>query len=253
MSASLSASTHRTALLLTAVATVSACSIPEFQGPQIQDPPNGFTMNPETALQRRMFPDLEVVHHDAWVAAAWGDFSGIYINGHSGVLGMAHMEEARQRALSVPGERPDQVRDIGEIEQVTIDGREALAWAEMVRSPSKGIEYVAYRALIPYDTVSYAVEMVSGDPKFKSRPDTLRTMVATFGVGRTTYNIPMILIAVGALGLMLSVARTRSQERARRHASITLKQIPKKKEGDKADATRPGPPRDPPGSPGAPG
>lgn len=221
------------ALALTALVTV-ACSVPDFPGPQVQEPPTGFTMNREASLERRIFPDLDVVHHDAWVAAGWGNFSGIYINGHSGVLTEADAEAARQAVMALPTQRPEQIRDVGPLETTTIDGRAAYAWSEMVRSPTQGIEFVAYRAVVPYDTVSYAVEMISGDPKYKARPDTLRTIVASFAVGRTTYNFPLILVAAGALLLLIARMRARSQERARRHAGITLKQVPRpeKEEGD---------------------
>ena len=74
-----------TAILL--VASLSACEMPEFDGPQIQRPPPAFTLNPSTQQDRRMFPDREVLYHDAWVEASWGNFSGIYINGHPGALG----------------------------------------------------------------------------------------------------------------------------------------------------------------------
>ncbi|MEQ9398004.1 MAG: hypothetical protein RJQ04_02435 [Longimicrobiales bacterium] len=232
----------RLALLVCMVG--AGCSVPNYPGPQIQDPPNGFTLNVDADLERRMFPDREVSYHDAWVAAGWGNFSGIYINGHPGVIGAAEVEAARQAALALPARRPDQVRDFSEVERLTIDGREALAWSEMVRSPTQGIEYVAYRAVIPYDTVTFAVEMISGDPMYKARPDTLRTVVASFAVGEMTINFPLALIAAGALLLVASRVRARSRERAIRHSSITLKQVPKAKEGEgakPAGAPEPGP------------
>ncbi|MFQ5535962.1 MAG: hypothetical protein ACE5GJ_00800 [Gemmatimonadota bacterium] len=208
----------------------AGCEVPEFQGPQIQSPPPAFTMNDEAAQNRRMFPERPVSLHHAWVEASWGNFSGIYINAHPGVLTRAHVEEAQQEIARLPMDRRDQIRDLGPVEELTVDGRTAYGWSEKIRSPSKGLEWVAYRAVIPYDTVSYAVEFISGEPGLKNRPDSLRTIVASFAVGKTTYNMPLILIAAGVLLLLLNYLRGRARARATRHASINLVQIPKKEE-----------------------
>ena len=43
------------------VLATSGCDVPDVEGPQIQTRPPGFTMNPDTYLERRMFPDLEAI------------------------------------------------------------------------------------------------------------------------------------------------------------------------------------------------
>lgn len=232
---------------------LSGCEVPRFQGPQIQSPPPGFTRNPDTSQDQRLFPDRPVTHHDAWVRAQWGDFSGIYINAHAGPTSMEAVEEARRAALETRPRRPDQERDFSPVERLTIDGRDAMGWSELVRSDTRGIEYVAYRAVVPYDTVSYTVEFVSGDPAFKSRPDSLRAIVATFAVGRVEYNIPLILLVAGALLLVVNRIRARSRERKLRHASMALPTIKRPDEDGEgsddgpakrsAEAPKPGGPR----------
>lgn len=207
---------------------LAGCDPPNHPGPQIQEPPPGFTLNPETHLDRLVFPDGEVVHHDAWVAAGWGNFSGIYINGFSGTRGPADATAARDRAMGAPTDRPDQVREVGAMERLTIDDRAAFGWSEALRSQARGLEYVAYRAVVPYDTVTYTVEFISGDPTFKNRPDSVRAVVASFAIGRTKFNLPLILVGAGLTVFLLSQLRGRSVERARRHASINLPKIPKK-------------------------
>ena len=48
--------------------------------------------------------------------------------------------------------------------------------------------------LVPYDTISYAVEFLTGDPSLKIRPDSLRTIVASFAIGKATWNVPLLAI-----------------------------------------------------------
>lgn len=217
-------------LLFVALATIgaSACDVPKFTGPQIQSPPPAFTMNPEASEQRPMFPDLPILHHDAWVEASGGNFSGIYINGHPGVLGSAEVEAARQAAMSAAfGQRAE----FGEIEPLQVDGRTAWGWGEMWRLENGGLQYVVFRAAVPYDTITYAVDFITGDPGLKIRPDSLRTIVASFAVGRIRWNVPLILVAAGVVLLLAGVARSRARARAERHARIPLPKIPKKEPG----------------------
>ncbi len=212
---------------LVLVCALAACEMPRFEGPQIQGPPPGFTLQPDTRLDRVLLGDRPVIGHDTWVRAQWGEFSGIYINAHAGPTGIEEVEAAREAALDRPPARSDQVRDFGQVERLRIDGREAFGWPEIVRSDARGVKYVAYRAVVPYDTVSYAVEFVSGDPAFKMRPDSLRSVVASFAVGRTEYNLPLILVVAGILVFLLARWRPGLAERQRRSASVHLPKIPR--------------------------
>lgn len=246
-------------LAVAALLALAGCDVPRFEGPQVQSPPPGFTLNAETSQDRRLFPDRPVTHHDAWVRAQWGDFSGIYINAHPGPTSAEEVEAAREAARSAGGIRYDQVRDFEPVERLTIDGREAMGWVETIRSEARGLEMVAYRAVIPYDTVTYAVEFISGDPTFKNRPDSLRTIVASFAVGRVRYNIPLILMGAGVLLFLVAQARSRARERRLRAQAMVLPRIERKNpeegrdgapdEAGPAGSGRPGgrPPTPPPG------
>lgn len=231
---------RRTTLALAAstVVAASGCDVPAFQGPQIQSPPPAFTRNPEAADTRVMFPDLPVAHKDAWVEASWGNFSGIFIHGHPGILGPDEVDAARTAAMAARAGERDRV-EFGELEMLKVDGRTAWGWGETWRMADGGIRYVAFRAAIPYDTISYAVEFVSGEPGFKIRPDSLRTIVASFAIGVTTWNLPLI----AGLGAVLLLAgyrvHVKRQERAARHRSVPLVRIPKK-EGTPPEGGTPG-------------
>jgi len=240
---SLPARRGRLAVLLLALAPLG-CKLPRFQGPQIQDPPPAFSMKDGVAQERRMFPDRDVVFHTAWIEASWGHFSGIYINGHPGVIGPEEVEAARSAAIEAAH---DQLATFGEIEAIAVDGRTAWGWGEDWRIPNGGLRYAVFRTAIPYDTITYTVEFVAGDPGLKSHPDSLRTIAASFAIGKTEWNIPLIAICVGALFLLIVQVRARARARVERARHITLVQVPKKKT-EQEGAAPPASPAGPPGS-----
>jgi hypothetical protein len=210
-----------------------ACTIPEFQGPQIQNPPPAFTMNASTYQDRRMFPERDIVHHDAWVEASWGNFSGIYINGHAGALGPAEVEAAREAAVQAAA---GALAEFGEVEELEVDGRTAYGWGENWRLDNGGLEYVVFRAAVSYDTVSYAIDFMTGDPGLKNRPDSLRTVVASFAVGETTWNLRLMALGAGGALLLLAVARARARARSEAARRIRLVQVPKKQGAEAMDS-----------------
>ena len=252
--------TRRPALVLplVLVGLTTACELPRFEGPQIQEPPIGFLLQEDSYLQRPMFPDREVSFHTAWVHTDLGGVSVIYLNGHAGSTTLDDVIAAQQ---GVQAAATDRDRRFGPVEALTIDGRDAWGWEERVESTTRGLVDVAYRAVIPYDTITFAIEFESGEPKWKAgSPDSLRAVVGSFGIGRTTYNIPLIAIGAGALLLLLNVARTRAKERDQRLRSINLVQVPKDEEteegesdGAAAPSRRAGPPAPPAGPPPSPG
>lgn len=229
-------------LLLLAVA---GCELPRFQGPQIQNPPRGFLLQSDAYQQRRMFPEREVRQHIAWIAAGSGPYSGIYINAHPGAIGLDEVAAAQDSAKLLP-----EAREVtfSEVEPLTIDGRTAWGWAERLETPERGLDWVAYRTVVSYDTVSYAIEYYSGDPGTKrAAPDTLRTVLSSFAVGRTQWNVPLIVLLGGLSLLGVSAARKRRADKAARLRSITLASIEKEEPEAAVDLsdleTEPAPPR----------
>jgi hypothetical protein len=203
--------------------SLTACDMPTFEGPQIQSPPPAFFLQPDSYLQERIFPAREMVYHDAWISTADGIYSGIYINGHAGVISEADVLSA-QEAAKVRATTPI---TFGPIERHVVDGREALGWAERLQTPELGIDWIAYRMVVPYDTVTYALEFYGGAPGLKSHPDTLVVILSSFAIGETTWNLGLIAILVGGGLLLVNVMRNRARKRAVRLQGITLKQVPK--------------------------
>ncbi len=187
-------------LLLSIVVLASGCDMPRYQGPQVQAPPVGFLRKADVGQDRRMFPNRPTIHFDAWIRAQWGDFSGIYINGHVGTTTREDVVEARTWAIENPLGHP---RAAGDIETVSIDGRTGWAWMEMWQD--NGLQEVRYHVAVPYDTITFTVDFTTSDPKFKSRPDSIRTIVSSFAVGRTEWNRRALALSA-VLGVLVLMA-----------------------------------------------
>lgn len=225
------------AVLACTTVTASACQMPRFEGPQIQSPPLGFLVQDESYQQRRMFPDRDITFHTAWVHTDVSGVSIIYINGHAGAL---TLDDAVAAQNGVWGATLDPDAIFEDLEPILVDGRQGWGWYERIQSDSRGLVDVAYRAVVPYDTVTFAIEFVSGEPNFKQfAPDTLRTIVSSFAIGRTTWNLPLIAVLGGAMLLLVNVLRSRARAKATRLRSINFVTIKRDEEGeeDGADVT----------------
>jgi hypothetical protein len=218
----------RSLVLGSALLLLAGCQLPRFIGPQIQDPPPGFRRESQADQNRKMFPSWERIHHDAWVYAAWGDVSTIHINGYTGTIMRADVQSALEDAMASD---PDPVTFSG-VQEMIIDGRPAWGWAERLHTNELGLVWIAYKVAIPYDTITYTVELFSGDPALKRAPDTLLAIAATFGIGQTTWNIPLIVGIIVVLVILIFTARKRNQQKQARLQSITLKKVEIKKEGE---------------------
>lgn len=187
---------------------------------------------------RRLVTGRESIFSAAWVESSV-DASSIFIEGYPAVLGYEEAVTARNESARYALD-PD--TRVGEVEPFTVDGRSGWGWEERVETPRRGLVWVAYRAFVPYDSVTYTIEFASGNPTFKrSAPDTLKAVISTFGIGRTTYNVPLIALGAG-LGLFaLGVLRTKQQARAARNRSINLVKVPKKKDETKDRSVSPAP------------
>lgn len=210
------------------LAVLAGCRVPRFEGPQVQQPPAGFTLLEESDPAPGTFPDHEVGFHTSWVRTDVSGVSVISVHEHPAVFELDDVVAARER-VGTAATDPDAV--FGDLEAIRVDGRDAWGWYERVESPRRGLVRVVYRAVVPYDSVSYVIEFSSGEPSLKrAAPDTLRAVISTFGIGRTTYDMPLIAIVFGALLLFVSVLRARSKERADRLHAIKLVTVEKKEE-----------------------
>lgn len=215
--------------MLLLLAGLAACEVPNFAGPQLQDPPRGYLLQPNPDAPRSMFAYLPAVYHDAWVQSL-PPYSTIHINGIAGTLSLEDVLAAQDSLRARPHD-PD--ISFGAVEPLSIDGRDAWGWEERIDTPTRGIPWVAYRSMVPYDTISYSIEVSTEDPLLKAQaPDTLRAIVSTFAVGEVAYDWPLILVGAGLLLFAVHLARQKSRAKAARLQSINLVKIEKKKEGE---------------------
>lgn len=212
------------------------CELPNYKGPQIQEPPSGFFLNPEAVLDRELFPEREIVYRDAWVNTEWGEISTIHITGHPGTT----MRSEVQEALEAAREAATEPVTFGGLRVFPVDGRPAWGWDERLETPELGIDWVAFHLVVPYDTITYSVELFSGDPTFKGVPDTLAAIASTFAVGETRWNIPVLLMA-GILGsFLISAARKRARNRKLQVQSLTFVKVKKKPDQEIREVTKTG-------------
>jgi len=208
------------------VAVTAACEVPNFRGPQVQEPPTGYAPRADADQARRMFPGHEVMHRDAWVETSIQSGT-IHINGHAGVLDVEDVQAAQDAAMA---SAPVGVV-FGGLERLTVDGRQAWGWSERLESLDGRVGWVAFRLAIPYDTITYAVEFQSSAPELTARPDSVRAVVASFAVGRTRWNLPLLLAVAAALLLLSWFLRVRAHERAERLRGIRLATVPETDDG----------------------
>lgn len=234
------AALHRSATLATVLmlSVLAGCDVPAFAGPQLQDPPQGYLLQPDSRARHPMFAHLPETYHDAWVQSV-PPHSTIRINGYAGTLNVADVIAAQDSMRAHP-EDPEVT--FGGIEPLTIDGREAWGWEERIQTQSRGLPWVAYRVMVPYDTISYTIELATADPLLKSgAPESLKDIVSTFAVGETVYNWPLIAVGLGLLLFGVHLLRQRSRAQAERLQSINLVKVEKPKpdeqKGEEATAT----------------
>lgn len=219
------------AVLTLSLVALTGCEIPRFEGAQIQSPPLGFLLQPENYQQHRMFPEKDATFHTSWVHTDVGGVSVIYLDGHAGEITLEEIMASRDMYMAAAID-PD--RQFGDLEPLSIDGRSAWGWAERIYSTNRGLVEVTYRAVVPYDTISYAIAFVSSEPVWKSAaPDTLKAVISTFAIGETEWNLPLIAIAFGAVLFVGAQFRSRRQAKADRLRSINLVTVEQKQEEEK--------------------
>ena len=224
----------RSLLAVAVLLAASACEVPAYPGAQLQAPPSGFRVDNDAYHPRRMLFDREVIDHSAWIGPSPTAFSGIYINGHVGVVTLEDVAAAQEDARAFS----DEGTTFGEIERITIDGRPAWGWFETRRAPELGSEWVAYRTVVAYDTVSYAIEFHSSDPVVRAAaPDTLRAIVASFAIAHTELNWRLIVgtlfLVVAAMHFLHLALRDTSSPR-----EFELAQVPGHERLRETEATR---------------
>ncbi len=187
-----------------------ACSRPTFEGPQIQDPPDLFIYDANASQGRNIFPQRQQLRQGAWFSGLSNDdeHSSIFITTHAGPSSRNEIEAGRDAQANRYGGLSMQYSPIGSI---WIDGRTAWGWTETQVYRGK-IASLEYKAVVSYDTVSYAIEFHSSQPEWMNEQK-LKAVVATFAVGRTELNVPAIIVLV-VVGMAVQIFWSRRKQAA---------------------------------------
>jgi len=176
----------------------AACLKPSVPGYQVHDVPEGFlfTANANTGVSA--FPDRDILSRGVWMGdiETFEPQSEIYVTRYSGNITIEEAEVARDAQASRYG-NPSSI-DYARVATVTIDGRSAFAWMETRYDENSAVRSLEYKAVIPYDTVTYSVEF-NTSVAHRLHPDSLTRVVHSWGPGETEVLWGAILIVGGVL------------------------------------------------------
>ena len=185
--------------------TVTACANPTFDGPQIQDPPERFFFDANSTQARNVFPGRDEISQGAW----WSNISDddenstIFITAYRGDATADDVVAARKAQADLYSS----YLAYGDVEFLRIDGRNAWGWLE-TQGRDGNVSSLEFKAVIPYDTITYVVEFHSSEPRFMDA-DTLRAVVGAFAIGRRVWNVPLILLIVVVGGVLAAMVASR--------------------------------------------
>ncbi len=112
----------------------------------------------------------------------------------------------------------------------------------------RGLDWIAFHVVVPYDTITYAVELNSDNPYFKRVPDTLVTIAHSFAIGEVTWNIPLMVFVGLCVVLLISFLRKRAERRQERLQSIRLVKFKKEDDEENDEGEESDTPEEPPES-----
>ena len=198
------------AIVMLVCASAPACSAPALEGYQVQAVPERFMFDANASKGRRVFPERVILSEGAW----WGDVrsdepqSDIFITRYVGNATLLESEAARNVQADRYG-NPASI-DYDQVARVTIDGRAAFVWMETRYDEHGAVRSLDYKAVVPYDTVTYAVEF-STSATHRLHPDSLTSVVHSWGIAETEiyWNAIFGVCAVLAGILLYLMGRTR--------------------------------------------
>jgi len=177
---------------------VGACAKPSIPGLQLRAVPAGFLYTANTDAGRNAFPEREMLSRGVW----YGDIesfqpqSEIFVTRYAGGIMLDEARAAREAQAGTYG-HPASI-DYGAVAAVTIDGRPGYAWLETRYDEHRAVRSLSYSAVIPYDSVSYALEFSTSAPA-RLVPDSLTRVVQSWGAGKTVVLWGVIKVVAAVL------------------------------------------------------
>lgn len=204
----------RTALLCLTFG-LAGCAKPSIPGLQLREVPQGFVYTANADFGVNEFAERVPLSRGAWLgdAESFQPQSEIFVTRYAGVITVEEATAVRDAQASRYG-HPASV-DYGLVEPVMVGGRPALAWLETRYDEHHAVRSLKYSAVIPYDSVSYAVEF-NTSAAGRLQPDSLIRVVLSFGSGTTTVLWgPIKVMAAVLVGMALLLVYWMRRGRAR--------------------------------------
>jgi len=192
------------ALALLLLGSLGASKPPYGMG-YIPKRPAGFVFDANAKQARNVYPDREELDQYAYGTISMSDekYCSIFITQYAGGSTREDVQKARDLQEKLYGNS----MDYGPLEQLTIDEHPAWGWLETQYYEGE-VTSLEYKAVVSYDTVSYAVEFFAHDPQYLEA-GFLRDLVTTFELSRPSPNhtVPItigVLLVAGFLFLQFA-------------------------------------------------
>lgn len=180
-------------LALMTASGLSACAKPQMEDLHIPGGLTGFLFDANATKARNVFPEREQLRQYGWMTFG-EDVNSLMVTKYAGAATAEEIEAARDAQAARYGR--DTMR-YGDVEAITVDGR--LGWGWLETQIYKGeLASLEYKAVIPFDDVTYAVEFHAGKPDYQDEAK-LKAVIRQFQLGRTEFPAAQ----VAASGLIL--------------------------------------------------
>ncbi len=168
--------------LVGAILVLGACGEASIPGYQVQGVPEGFVYSANVDKEPAVFPDRVILGQGAWLGdiRTFEPQSEIVVTRYGGSVSFDEARAARDVQAGRYG-NPASI-DYGDVVPVTIDGRSAFAWLETRYDEYGAVRSMDYKTIIPYDTLTYALEFSTSEP-VRLHPDSLVRVLHSWGEG----------------------------------------------------------------------
>ena len=159
-----------------------ACGERSIPGYQVQGVPEGFLYSANVDKEPDVFPDREILSQGAWLGdiRTFEPQSEIFVTRYRGSVSIEHARAARDAQAGRYG-NPESI-DYGAVETVLIDDRTAFSWLETRYDEYGAVRSMDYKAVISYDTVTYALEFSTSEST-RLHADSLTRVLHSWGEG----------------------------------------------------------------------
>ncbi|MCU0291253.1 MAG: hypothetical protein MUF10_04590 [Thermoanaerobaculaceae bacterium] len=202
------------AALLLAVTTAGCAPINE--GPILRKPPTGLAYTSTVQSARAPLPHRARLRQVAYLKPGGTDWTtSVIITEYSGAATRDEIQEARDEYA-----RRYTSQGYGEVESLSIGGRDAWGWFETQRDGER-VTSLGYTGVVPWGDRTFSIEVGSRDPRLHDGAF-LRGVAMSFTVATQTTYDAWILMASGLIlaGILWLALRAQQSGHQPRHDTV---------------------------------